>query len=70
MAQLYTIDSQKTVTRSVPGGGFAQVVTVYFTAHPSEQSSQVDIPYESYGPAAVTAAVTPLAETLNAVQAL
>lgn len=70
MAQLYTIDSQKTVTKAVPGGGFTRVVEVYFTAHPSEQASVVDIPADAYTPAAVTAAVTPAAETLNAVQAL
>lgn len=70
MGALYTIESQKTVTRTVPGGGFTKVVEVYFTAHPSEQSSVVDIPLDGFTPAAVTAAVTPLAETLNAVQTL
>lgn len=69
MAQLYTVNSQKTNTRSVPGGGFTKVVTVYFTAHPSEQNGEVDVPLEGYGPASVADAVTPMATALNAVQA-
>lgn len=70
MAALYTIDSQRTVTQSVPGGTFRRVVEVTFTAHPSEQSSTVDVLLEGYGPEAVDAAVTPVANALNAVQSL
>lgn len=70
MAALYTIDSQRTVTRAVPGGTFTKVVEVYFTAHPSEQRGETDVPLDGYGPDTVDAAVTPVAQALNAVQAL
>lgn len=69
MPELYTIDAQRTMTRSVPGGTFERVIEVHFTAHPSEQSSVVDVPVKGYTPEAVAEAVTPLANALNAVQA-
>ena len=70
MAASYTIDAQRTVTRSAPGGTFVRVVEVTFTAHPSGQTGVVDVPYDGYGPDTVDAAVTPAAQALNAVQAL
>lgn len=70
MNTLYTIESQKTVTRAIPGGVFKRVVEVYFTAHPSGQSGVVDVDVDGYGPDTVDAAVAPLAIALNTVQAL
>lgn len=69
MGTLYTVDSQRTVTKSIPGGTFTRVVEVYFTAHPSEQVGVAEVALDNYGPETVAAAVTPIATALNAVQA-
>lgn len=69
-SSLYTIASQVPRTIVKPGGGFADVIVVTFTAHPSEQIGKVSVPTDGYSADTVDAAVTPVAEALNAVQAL
>lgn len=70
MGTLYTINGQQPITRSVPGVGFVPTYEVTFTAHPSEQLGKVDVPASDYTPAVVDAAITPVAQALNAIQAL
>lgn len=70
MADTFQVTGQAETQTLTPAGTIQDVMRITFATKPSGVIATVDVPLDTYSPDTVAAAITPLAASIETVQAL